>query len=83
MSQVIIGIAERILDLEIGCNRIYVGIHSEQLQGFFVMSFGRHECISEDTCSKIQQDEHKTLVISEVMDKNFGAIRNVSNQGKP
>ncbi len=29
MSQVIIGSAERILDLEIGCNRIYVGIHSE------------------------------------------------------
>jgi hypothetical protein len=38
------------------------------------MSFGRHECISGGNCSKIEQDEHKTLVMSEVMDKNFGAI---------
>jgi hypothetical protein len=57
MSQVIIKSAQRILDLEIGCNIIHVGIHSEQLQGFFVMSFWRCECISGDTCSKIEQDE--------------------------
>jgi len=47
------------------------------------MSFGRSEYIGGDTRSKIEQDEHKTLVISEVMDKNFGAIHNVSNQGNP
>jgi hypothetical protein len=34
MSQVIIGSAKKILHLEIGCNKIFVGIHSEQLQGF-------------------------------------------------